>query len=332
MLHTEKNRFLIIRLSSFGDVLLTTPVIKAIKSHHPNASISFVVKPAFKVMIETHPEIDEIYLFNDSVLTELQTKSFDVCIDLQNNQRSFWLTRKLSVQHSVRYKKDRLKRFLFMNFGYKKFNSPIRSVSQKYVDTLAPLGITSSDYSLDFFISDRTRNTPFPFFSENYICIAPGAAHATKQWPKEHFVELISLLAKSYKIVLLGGPNETETGDYILNNCSYVYNYIGKTHFQETALILEKAQLLICNDSSIMHLGVALKKKLLVFFGSTVEQFGFFPYETEAKVMENNTLSCRPCTHVGQQKCPKKHFDCLNTLSAKNAFIEAKKLLECSSG
>lgn len=322
----EKNSFLILRLSSFGDVLLTTCVARELKNKYPTCSITFIVKKTFVPMIESNPNIDTILIYqsDSNFIEELRLLTFDYLIDLQNNQRSWKLGKKLNIP-IYKYQKGRFKRFLYMNFGYKKFNSSKKSVSQKYLDVLAPLQIYSTNTAPEFFLSGTNTNK----ISKPYICFAPGAAHFTKQWPKESYIQLIHLLKESWEIVLLGGPDETETAKLIQLECDISYNFVGKTNFNETAHLISSSELLICNDSSVMHLATSLKKKVLVFFGSTVEQFGFFPYDTKHTVLQNTSLPCRPCTHIGRASCPKKHLNCLTSISAEKAFEEAKKLLEC---
>ena len=277
-------------------------------------------------MIENNTYIDSIELYEDSseFISSLKRKNFDCLIDLQNNQRSWKLGKKLELP-VYKYKKDRLKRFLFLNFRYKYFNPSKKSVPQKYLDVLRTIGINSTNTSPEFFLRGENIHN----ISKPYICLAPGAAHFTKQWPKEKYIDLIKFLKHQWEIVLLGGPDEVYTANFIQAECEIKYNYVGKTNFNETAHIISASELLICNDSSVMHLATSLKKKILVFFGSTVEEFGFFPYNTNYAVLQNESLSCRPCTHIGRASCPKKHLNCLNSISAEKAFEEVKKLLEC---
>ena len=321
----EKNKILVIRLSSFGDVLLTTCVLRVLKQHNPKIFIGYVIKRAFKPMIQNNPYIDQIFEYESkTLLLDLRKNEFDHIIDLQSNQRSWKLCKSLNRPTS-KYKKDRIKRFLFMKFGYKKFNDPIKSVPQKYLDVLNSLGIYSTDTQPEYYLNG-TKNI---IEAKDYICIAPGAAHFTKQWPKEHYVELIMSLKGTNEIILLGGPAEKETADWIQQETGIKNNFVGKTTFEESAKLINNSKLVICNDSSLMHLATALKKPVLTFFGSTVEEFGFFPYNTRHKVLEDKNLDCRPCTHVGRSSCPKEHFKCMKIILPKNAFVEANKLLEC---
>ena len=324
----DQNNILIIRLSSFGDVLIASALPRVIKKQIPNSNISFLVKPVFSQMIENNPNIDSILIFKKENLIDLKKYKFDVIIDLQNNQSSYKICRLFNDTIIHKYKKDRIRRFLFLNFVLNVFNTPIESVSQRYLNVLKNIQIESTDTKPEFFIRSDFKISDYIDHKSKYICIAPGAAHYTKQWPTEKYIDLIHSFSDQYKIVLLGGNAEKDVARQIENECEIHQNFVGITNFNETAGIIKYSQLLICNDSSVMHLAVAVDQKVLVFFGSTSEQFGFFPYDTNYKVLENNNLSCRPCTHIGRKECPKKHLNCLNSINSKTAFNEAINLLE----
>ena len=229
MLPNVKNKYLIIRLSSFGDVLLTTPVISALKRNDPDCEIGFIVKKTFACMVETHPEISSIHIYENTknFRQDIKNHSYTHLIDLQSNQRSYLLRKKLNILNVTSYKKNRLKRFFFLKFKLNIFNKECKSVPQKYLNTLEKFGINSTNTELKFNLPSK----PFPFpeiESSQYICIAPGAAHKTKQWPKEYYVQLISSLSKEFKVILLGGENESTLAAEIESVTTMCQDFVGK--------------------------------------------------------------------------------------------------------
>lgn len=305
----KNSRILIIRLSSFGDVLLTTPLLRTLKYNDPTVKIDFLVRSPFSAMLENNPHIDRLILFNKTDKSHeaaLRDIRYDLVLDLQNNARSNRLKKVLQFERWSAYNKQRIARFLFIKFGKKGFNSPIRSVQQRYADSC---GLVLDDPKPNFRLSE---DFAVAGLTKPYICVAPGAAHATKQWPVEYYIELLKQI-KKFQIVLLGGAAETETAKQIADEITCI-NLVGETNFAQTANLLASAKGLVCNDSSIMHLAYGLSVPTVVFFGSTSQQFGFAPQADFVKIVEIAELACRPCSHIGYQTCPKKHFQCMKNI------------------
>jgi heptosyltransferase-2 len=325
----EKSKILIIRFSSFGDVLLTSGILRVIKEKHPFSELHFLVKKPFSQMIEHNKNIDVLHFYenHEQAKNELKNISFDFVGDLQANQRTFRLRKSLNFKKLGIYKKDRIKRFLYVKFGVYIFNKEVLSIPERYALALEGLNSKNEQFFPEYSIFPEVNESIFSI-KEPYIVVAPGAAHFTKQWPKEYYLELIKNLNKNYKIVLVGGENESETAHFIAKNTEIYKNFVGKISFNETAYLIKNSKILICNDSSVMHLAAALNKKIITFFGSTTEVFGFYPYRTKSVVLEKKNLNCRPCTHMGKSKCPKKHFKCMKDILPEEALKNAEKLLE----
>ena len=162
--------------------------------------------------------------------------------------------------------------------------------------------------------------------NEKYIGFCPGAKHFTKQWPADYFAQLGNMLeSNSYKVILFGGPNETELSNEIANQLNDPIN-LSNNNILQTAANMKMCKVIFTNDSGLMHLAAALKIPVISFFGSTVKEFGFFPYKVQNKVLEVKDLPCRPCSHIGRKSCPLNHFKCMTDTTPEIAFNALKRL------
>jgi heptosyltransferase-2 len=325
---SEFSKILIIRLSSLGDVLLTTPLIRNIKKKNPAIEIDFVVRDKFFEAVQNNSNLNEIYKYVNSksekqiLFTSLSSKKYDLVIDLQNNLRSKEMLRQV---HSkvLHFNKSNFKKFILVHFKLNLLKDapqiPVRYAEAAGIDNLDNEG-------LDFY----TENLPNTFLRKDikYIGLCPGAKHFTKRWPKEYFIDLGKKLeAKGYKIVLFGGEEEVQICDEIKSTLSNVINLSNKSLFQVGA-DMKMCKVIYTNDSGLMHLASALKVPVVAFFGSTVREFGFYPYNTKSIELENNNLSCRPCTHIGRKSCPKTHFKCMLEIKPEFAYSSLTNLAE----
>jgi heptosyltransferase-2 len=181
-----------------------------------------------------------------------------------------------------------------------------------------------------------TYNAPSLLFEadKKYIGFAPGARHFTKTWPRNYFIELGKMLnAQGYTIALLGGKDDRLVCAEICSQIDGV-DLSNKNDILQTAADMKKCLAVVCNDSGLMHSAVASGVKVLTIFGSTVKEFGFTPYIGKNSgliknyiVLENKAITCRPCTHIGRYKCPKKHFKCMLELTPLLVFNNLNLLL-----
>ena len=323
---SKLKKILIIRLSSIGDILLTTPLIRSIKKRNPNIQIDFVLKEEFFELMQNNPNLTNIYKyskhsFEKRILTNtLISNSYKLVIDLQNNLRSREIVRTLHCQ-ILRFKKNNIKKFLLVQFKINKLKDATQ-IPLRYADAA---GIELDSEGLEFF----TSNEPDPklLADEKYIGLCPGAKHFTKRWPIEYFIELAKKLEETgYKVVLLGGLSEAVITGEIGNKLSNAINLCSDSILQAGAN-MKMCKAIYTNDSGAMHLASAVKVPVISFFGSTVREFGFFPYKAKSIQLENKNLSCRPCTHIGRKSCPKTHFKCMKEIKPELAFNSLHNLL-----
>jgi len=313
----KKKKFLIIRFSSIGDIVLTTPVIRCLKLQVPDAEIHFLTKKSFKTILASNPYIDKLFLLADNwdlLLHELKLEDYHAVIDLHNNLRTLRVKKALKKVPSFSFDKLNFKKWLFTVF---KINllPPVHIVDRNLA-TVASFGVVNDGQGLDYFIpeKDEVKQADIPASHQfGYIGLVIGAALKTKQLP---LTKLIALCEKiQHPIILLGGPEDKEDGAAIAaTDPIKIYNACGKFNLNESADLVRKAKLIITHDTGLMHIAAAFNKPMISVWGNTVPSFGmtaYFGKSTQDIRMEVAGLSCRPCSKIGYKKCPKKHFKCM---------------------
>jgi ADP-heptose:LPS heptosyltransferase len=318
------NSILIIRLSSLGDILLTTPLLRSLVNHYPGIKIDFLIKEQYSDAIRYNPNIRTIFSYNSSaeLIQSLKSNSYNLVVDLQNNARSNKITSKLNA--SVRkFKKQSIDKFLLVNFKINNLkNAP--GIPGRYSHAIPGFEPDNSGNEI-FFPPEATCEITG---STKNIGIAPGSRHLTKMWPKEYYVELAKMLiSQGYKIFLFGGKSDREICRQITLETGSAVDLSNEDNLLDTALNMKECSLVICNDSGLMHTATAVNVPVCVFFGSTVKEFGFTPHKTKNLILENKLLSCRPCSHIGRESCPLGHFRCMLEITPKVVFERILTLL-----
>ena len=322
-------KILVIRLSSIGDIMLTTPLLRRLHAAYPEAVIDYCTKPSFADLLALNPRLSAIY-----TTEELPRGAYDLVIDLQHNLRSHAIARLLIAGRTVRYRKENWKKWLMVQFKINCY--PVqRSVVDRYQDALNNMALPSDHLGCELYPSSEERVFAQSFFEgrRKTLAICFGAKHFTKRYPPQGFAAIIALLLQEMplQVVLLGGKEDAPHAKEIMNSLpeatrKKVVNLAGKCSLMQTAALLERSDAVLCNDTGLMHMASAFSKKLFVLFGSSSAAFGFLPYRTPYDLFEAENLPCRPCSHIGRNQCPKGHFRCMNDLSAS---LIAKKILDC---
>ncbi len=310
-------KFLIIRFSSIGDIVLTTPVVRCLKQQVPDVEIHYLTKFSFHKVIASNPYIDKFYYLNndwDLLMHELKEENYDYIIDLHNNLRTIKLKKELKVK-SFAFNKLNVQKWLLTNFKINRM--PALHIVDRYMDTIKTFAVTNDGKGLDYFIpkEEEVRQKDLPqSHALGYIAIVIGAAHATKKLPVHQLKKLCGSL--DHPVVLLGGPEDMAAGDEIAAGDNIkIYNASGKFSINESADLVRKAKLIITHDTGLMHIAAAFKKPIISVWGNTVPEFGMGPYYGNAAVQnikfEVSQLRCRPCSKIGYNACPKKHFKCM---------------------
>jgi len=310
-------KILIIRFSSIGDIVLTTPVLRCIKEQKPNIEIHYLTKRSFKGILEHNPFLTKIHTIEKEVkgiIEVLKKEKFDIVVDLHNNIRSLQIKRALGKPSSS-FKKLNFQKWLLVNFKINKM--PAFHVVDRYLKTVEQFGIKNDHKGLDYFIplQDEINLTSLPHsHQKGYIGFVIGAKHFTKQLPLE---KIVSILKKTNQpVILLGGKEDDEKAKSIISmlpNTDLIYNACGKYNLNQSASLIKQANKIISHDTGLMHIAAAFKKEIISVWGNTVPDFGFSPYlpDVRSKIVEVKNLSCRPCSKIGYNKCPKGHFKCM---------------------
>lgn len=316
-------KFLIIRLSSIGDIVLTTPVVRCLRKQYPDAEIHFLTKQSFKSILSSNPYIDKVHLLGDSfelMLHELKTEEYDYVVDLHHNVRTLRIKRFLKGVKSFSFNKLNIEKYIYTSF---KINIlPNKHIVDRCFEAVAPLGVINDGLGLDYFIpdEDRIEKSDIPAQHQfGYVAVVIGAALATKQLPLHKLKALCAAI--EYPIILLGGKEDEEAGKTIAAMDDIkIYNACGKFKLNESADIVSGAKLVVTHDTGLMHIAAALQKPIISVWGNTVPAFGMYPYfgklsQQHFDVVEVKKLWCRPCSKIGHNKCPRGHFKCMEKIA-----------------
>ena len=317
-------KILVLRFSSIGDIVLTTPVVRALKQQLPNAEIHYFTKPSFGIILENNPYVDKVIFLEKELwrqLDALKKEKYDFVIDLHHNLRTQIIKFRLGVKN-FSFDKLNFKKWLYVNLKINKL--PQQHVVDRYFETVRLLDVFNDDLGLDYFIPPKDqvdlRSLPHPFH-QGYTAFAIGAQHYTKKLPPDKLVEFC--MAIEQPIILLGGKEDAQIGDEIMhtifatNGSTNIYNACGKYNLNQSASLIQQAELVYTHDTGLMHIAAAFKKRIVSIWGNTTPAFGMYPYATNFNVIENNQLSCRPCSKIGYKKCPQGHFKCMRDLLPK---------------
>lgn len=333
MSECNAKKILVIRLSSLGDVLLTYPLLDLIKKTENHCETHFLVKDKFVDAIQFNHNVDKTFTYfpenRKQIKTLIQENNYDLILDLQNNFRSRQITSHLKAK-IYRFKKPHLKKFLIVNFKLKLIESDF-SIARSYIKTFYP------DYSdkltLYFDIPqekeiESLKRVPLSFLNKQIVGIVPGSKHFTKRYPIDYFKVLINKLTENdFAIAIFGGKDDYEICKSLETNEEFVKNFQNDNDLLETASLMKKCSVVISNDSGLMHLSSLLQIPTVAIFGSTVREFGFAPIFEKSLIIENTNLNCRPCSHIGRDECPKKHFKCMLDISPELVFQKTLELI-----
>ena len=342
------NKTLIIRFSSIGDVVLASPLVRVLHKQFPSSQIDFVVRKEYSELIRYNPNLNRTFEFDDQEgfqelrrLKEIiRHEKYDLIIDIHNSLRSRYIRSISGAKEIVVINKRIFARTMLVRLK-KNFYRDIVSIADRYIEPVGIYGIENDAQGLEIFIPDETMRTVSGKMSplklqmyEKVIGFCPSAKHATKRWPEERFIEAGIRLVRELKakIILFGGKSDTVLCTTIANGINKksegecVIEYSDQFSLLETAAAMQFCDVIVTNDSGLMHIAAAMKKKLVAIFGSTVREFGFFPVGTENIVIERKGLYCRPCSHIGRSNCPEGHFRCMNEIQVDDVIGSIKAI------
>lgn len=309
-------KILIVRFSSIGDIVLTTPVIQALKESDGSREIHFLTKKNFRSILEDNPHVDNLILIEksiDEVIAKLKQENYDLIVDLHNNLRTKSLKSKLR-KPSRTFQKLNIAKWLLVNFKINRL--PDLHIVDRYLKTVKDL-IEKKPRKGEFYISKENQVEPkelIGFSKGSYITVAVGAKFATKQIPTQKLKEILD--NAGLPVVLLGGAEDEIKGEEIVESISgEVNNLCGKLNLQQSASVVAQSKVLLTSDTGLMHIAACFDVPIVSVWGNTVPELGMYPYRPASKesytIHEVKEISCRPCSKIGFESCPKKHFNCM---------------------
>jgi ADP-heptose:LPS heptosyltransferase len=307
-------KVLIIRFSSIGDIVLTTPVVRCIKKQL-DYEVHFCTKENFKNIVANNPYVDKVHILKNSIpelIAALKKENFDYIIDLHHNLRTLRVKRALKAP-AYSFNKLNIEKWLMVQFKINRL--PAIHIVDRYLNAASALGVENDNEGLDYFIPEKDNvvlSSSGDFEAGNYVAIAIGAQHATKRLPLHKLIELCNNIPSP--MVLLGGKEDAETAEQIISALPHrkdIFQGCGQFNLNQSASIVKQCKVLVTHDTGLMHIAAAFKKEIWSIWGNTIPEFGMYPYQTHHHVIERTNLSCRPCSKIGYQRCPKKHFKCM---------------------
>ncbi|MCX6234822.1 MAG: glycosyltransferase family 9 protein [Bacteroidetes bacterium] len=326
-------KILIIRFSSIGDIVLTSPLVRSLKKQlGDEVAIHYLTKEQFRPLLENNPYISKIHTItksNREVIHLLRSEKYDHIIDLHKNYRSFGIWMCIRSGYST-FRKLNFKKWILVRF---KINLlPDIHIVDRYFRAVSFLGIKNDLKGLDYFINEKediSMEVIPEIFRRGYTAFVIGAHHETKCFPEDMVVAVCQRLNKP--VILIGGPGDKEKGDRIKAAAGeHVMNACGSFNLNQSARILQKAHKVITNDTGMMHIAAAFRRPILSLWGNTVPAFGMYPYlsddtDSDSVIMEVCDLSCRPCSKLGYERCPKGHFNCMRLIDIESIAEWANK-------
>jgi ADP-heptose:LPS heptosyltransferase len=320
-------KILVIRFSSMGDIIYTTPVVRCLKKQVANAEIHFLTKPAFQYIYNNNPYLDKLLLLKPTLaetIADIKAEKYDCIIDLHNNLRTAIIKLRTGVKSST-YKKYTVRKWLSLKLHLKLV--PVTHLVDRYLETVKFLGVKNDGKPIDYHVGQHqlTRLLP-PTHQQGFVAFVIGATHFTKRLPNYKIVNICKGL--QLPVVLLGGKDVQDNGNEIGAVLGEkVYNACGITSLDESVFLVSKAQSVIGFDTGLTHIAEAFNRPIVSVWGGTVPHLlGVQPYMVKDVLVAGIDISCRPCSKFGLEKCPLGHFKCMNDMPEEpiTAFVNSR--------
>jgi heptosyltransferase-2 len=329
---------LVVRFSAIGDILLTTPLLRAIRARYPGARIAVLTKERYAPLLSHNPNVSEVIGIPPgegirAIAARIRGVRYSDLLDLHGSLRSQAL-RRLAPGPWQTYAKQWLQRTILITTKRDTYHVET-PVPERYFEAARGLDVEPDGGPPDYFLSEEADRRAGEWLSRlglgqerPIVAMAPGAAHATKRWPADYWIELAQRITPTgADVAILGGPDDTHLADRIAEQAGpKVASVAGVLDLQETGAVIRRAEVLIAGDTGVMHMATGVGTPVVALFGPTVRQFGFFPYRSAAGVVELD-LPCRPCSAHGGARCPLGHHRCMRQMLPDLVFATLAKAL-----
>lgn len=316
-------KILLIRFSSIGDIVLTSPVIRCIKEQVANAEVHVITKNQFAFIYQNNSKVTKVYSIHKNVgevIGSLKKENYDHIVDLHNNIRSLQLKLILNRPTSS-FNKLNIEKWLLVKLRVNRL--PNVHIVDRYMQAAEKLGIKNDNGGLEYFIppADEIKMQTLPeTHRSRYIAFVIGAKHFTKQLPVEKIISICKKINSA--VVLIGSQEDKDKGEKIRSAVGdSIFNACGIYNLNQSASLIKNAAKVITHDTGLMHIAAAFKKEIISVWGNTVPEFGMSPYlpHPHSTIVEVKGLPCRPCSKIGYKACPKGHFKCMKNID-ENVF------------
>lgn len=328
-------KILIVRFSSIGDIVLTSSVVRAIKNQLSNVEIHYLTKEQFSAIVSSNPNIDRVFTMQksiDEVVEDLKKEQYDHVIDLHNNIRTVSLKRKLKRPSST-FNKLNIQKFFLVRFKINRM--PKIHVVERYFEAVKAIGVQNDQQPGDYFIPEVDQIntvTELGFVPNEFVALAIGAQFKTKQMPLDLLLKIVD--ASTQPVVIVGGTIDRNVALEILSKTTnkHVVNTCGDYNLNQSASIVSQCSKLITNDTGMMHIAACFNVQIVSVWGNTTPDLGMYAYypnqPEKFSIHQVEGLNCRPCSKIGFQECPKKHFNCMNQQNSTEIINEVNRLID----
>lgn len=330
-------KILVFRLSSIGDIVLTTGLLRCLREKFPNAQIDFLVKKQFADILKCVPfvsnvvELDSKKGFSElrAIRNQLKQEHYDVALDIHKNWRSKYVCNTIGAKNVFKFNKHVFRRWVLTTF-HKDIYKEVRPVYLRFIDAAQAIGIQPDGKYTELVVPNEILETVSNIFRNNnvfdattkkIIALCPGASFSNKQWQVEKFAELAKRIVTGLdlQVILLGGKKESDICNEIAKESGAI-SFAGQFDLSQSIAAIALCSATVANDTGMLHVSEALGKPVVGIYGPTAWQFGYFPILPTSKVAQVENLSCRPCTKMGKNCCPKGHFTCMKDISVEYVF------------
>lgn len=324
-------RILIIRFSSIGDIVLTSPIIRCVKNQIPNAEIHYLTKTIYSSLIIHNPHVTKLHALNDhnfNILIEgLKKENFDLVIDLHKNIRTFKIKRAINTKW-FSFNKLNFKKWLFVHFKIDLL--PDVHIIDRYFDGLKSLNIKNDNQGVEYHLPHKLAIDlkQYHIQKKQYLVLSLGATYHTKQIPNNVLLMLLKRLNDSHVVLIGAGNKDTEKADFIMNNSNHknIINLCNKLTINESAYIIKHSKTIITGDTGMMHIASCFDIDIITLWGNTHPKLGMHAYVSKEKVQNHVVnLACHPCSKLGSDKCPRGHFNCMNMQDTEKIVLSIPK-------
>jgi len=312
-----------------GDIIMTTPTVRCLRKAFPKSEIHFVVRKDFKDLITLNPYIDKVFVLSREegilglirLIKKLNRERYDLIYDMHLSLRSLIMTPFLKAEKKLRFQKNYIRRSIALTFKFPKLKDKTRML-QRFIKPLSELGVTYDGLGPQTFYTKSKKveelfNNFITSKEDFLIGIVASANWPGKRWPVKNFKLLIKEIQKiQAKCVVFGGPSDDFCKELSSDG---VLMLQGLLTLQEAIYAISFCNIVIANDTGLMHIADSLNKPTIVIMGPTSGELGSLPFNPNSIIIEKK-MWCRPCSKNGQAPCIRLKRQCLNTISVNEVM------------